>query len=44
MGGGGQDDAAAVDDGVLVVSGGESVPVLDEVEGTFDDVAAAVGD
>lgn len=41
---GGEDDAAAVDDGVLVVLGGQGAPVLTGVEGALDDVAAAVGD
>src|ERR1035437_5722913 len=39
-----EDDSAAVDNGVLVVSGGEAAPVLDQGEGSFDNVAAAVGD
>jgi hypothetical protein len=29
---------------VLVVAGGDATPVLELVEGTFDDVAAAVGE
>ncbi len=39
---GGEDDAGAVGDGVLVVSGGQSAPLLVDVEGAFDDVAAFV--
>lgn len=38
-----EDEAAAVDDGVLFVSGGQPAPVFEAVEGAFDDVASAVG-
>ena len=41
--GGGQDEIASMDDGVLVVSSRKAAPMLEAVEGTFDDVAAAVG-
>jgi hypothetical protein len=41
--GGGQDGTAAIDDGVLVVPSRKAAPMLEAVEGTFDDVAAAVG-
>jgi len=37
------DGCSAVDDGELVVAGGQGAPLLDGVEGPFDDVAAAVG-
>jgi hypothetical protein len=37
-----EDDASAVDEGVFVVAGGEASPVLDVVEGAFDDVAVLV--
>ena len=38
-----QDEGAAVDGGVLVVSGREPAPVFEAVERSLDDVAAAVG-
>ena len=41
--GGCQDEGAAVDGGVLVVSGREPAPVCEAVECSLDDVAAAVG-
>jgi hypothetical protein len=36
--GGGQDDGAAIDGGVLVVSGREPAPMLAAVERSFDEV------
>src|SRR3954452_20050427 len=41
---GGQDDAAAVGQGVLVVAGGQGAPLLEHVEAAFDDVPAGVLD
>ena len=41
--GGSQDETASIDAGVLVVSSRKAAPMLEAVEGTFDDVAAAVG-
>ena len=41
--GGGQNEFASIDDGVLIVSSRKAAPMLEAVEGTFDDVAAAVG-
>jgi hypothetical protein len=41
--GGGQDETASIHDGVLVVSSRTAAPMLEAVEGTFDDVAAAGG-
>jgi hypothetical protein len=38
----GQDDPAAVGQGVLVIAGGQSPPLLEDVEAAFDDVAAGV--
>jgi len=38
-----EDGAGAVDDGELVVSGGQSSPLLEGSEGAFDDVAGLVG-
>ena len=40
--GGGEDDAAALDGGVLVVAAVECAPVLYRVEEPFDDVAVLV--
>jgi hypothetical protein len=39
--GGGQDETASIDE--LVVSSRKAAPMLEAVESTFDDVAAAVG-
>ena len=39
---GGQDDPAAVGQGVLVVAGGQGAPLLEHVEGAFDDVVKSV--
>lgn len=41
--GGCQDETASIVGGVLVVSSRKAAPMLEAVEGTFDDVAAAVG-
>ena len=38
-----EDGAGAVDDGELVVPGGQSSPLLEGSEGAFDDVAGLVG-
>ena len=38
----GEDHAASVGMGVLVVAGGQAAPVLEPVEGAFDDVAVLV--
>jgi hypothetical protein len=38
----GQDHAAAVDDGLLVVAGGQAAPVLESIDGALDDVAVLV--
>lgn len=38
--GGSQDETASIDDGVRVVSSRKAAPMLEVVEGTFDDVAA----
>jgi len=38
----GEDDSASVDEGVFVIAGREASPVLEVVEGAFDDVAVLV--
>jgi hypothetical protein len=39
----GEDDSASVGESELVVAGGQATPLLEGVEGSFDDVAALVG-
>jgi hypothetical protein len=41
--GGGHNETTSIDDGVLVVSSRKAGQMLEAVEGTFDDVAGAVG-
>ena len=40
--GSGEDDGATVGDGVLVVAGGQTAPLLEQAEGAFDDVAPPI--